>query len=129
MRRDWGNAVDYVDWMYRLLEVGEPGEYVFGTGRNTSVEEFLLKASSAMGVELEKRETSSEGVNEYFDLENGTLYAVSDVHKFGANRFSYGAADPSKLEKVLGRTTETDLEELATQMIKQEIARVTRSAN
>jgi GDPmannose 4,6-dehydratase len=129
MRRDWGNAVDYVDWMYRLLEVGEPGEFVFGTGRNTSVEEFLLKASSAMGVELDKRETNSEGVNEYFDYEDGTLYAVSDVHKFGANRFSYGAADPSKLEKVLGKTTETDLEELATQMVRQEIARVTRSAN
>ncbi len=123
MHRDWGNAVDYVDWMYRLLIAGEPGEYVFGTGKNTSVEEFLLTAASAMNVVLEKHQTATEGVFEYFDTVDKKLYAVSDVHKFGANRFSYGAADPSKLQKVLGKSTETDITDLASQMINQEIIR------
>jgi len=127
MRRDWGNAVDYVDWMYRLLTDGDPGEYVFGTGINTSVEEFLLTAATAMGVSLEKRSTNSEGLFEYFDKADGNLYAVSDIAKFGANRFSYGAADPSKLQKVLGHSTATNIVTLAEQMISQEIVRFTGS--
>jgi GDPmannose 4,6-dehydratase len=125
MGRDWGNAVDYVDWMYRLLSEGEPGEYVFGTGKNTSVENFLLTAAAAMDVDLEKRLTTSDGVFEYFDKNDQKLYAVSDVQKFGANRFSYGAAEPSKLQKVLGCSTDTDIEILAKQMVSQEIARFT----
>lgn len=128
MSRDWGNAADYVNWMYQLLADGEPGEYVFGTGKNTSVEEFLMTAAEAMEIKLEKNETETEGVFEYVNQADKKLYAVSDVHKFGANRFSYGAADPSKLAKVLGHSTETDITELAHQMINQEIARFTGSS-
>lgn len=128
MRRDWGNAVDYVDWMYCLVTGGAPGEYVFGTGKNTSVEEFLLTAAASMGVILEKRSTGSDGVHEFFDKSDGKLYAISDVNKFGANRFSYGAADPSKLEKVLGHSTQTDIAGLAQQMVNQEIIRFTGSS-
>jgi GDPmannose 4,6-dehydratase len=127
MRRDWGNAVDYVDWMYRLLTDGDPGEYVFGTGINTSVEEFLLTAATAMDVCLEKRSTNSEGVVEYIDKADGNLYAISDISKFGANRFSYGAADTSKLQKVLGHSTATNIVTLADQMISEEIVRFTGS--
>jgi GDPmannose 4,6-dehydratase len=126
MKRDWGNAIDYVDWMYRLLSLGEPGEYVFGTGRNTSVEEFLLSAALGMGVHLQKRLTSEVGVFEYIDEGDGTLYAVADSNKFGANRFSYGAADSSKLQKSLGISIATDIRDIATQMITQEIDRYTR---
>jgi GDPmannose 4,6-dehydratase len=129
MRRDWGNAVSYVEWMYRLLSEGEPGEYVFGTGKNTSVEEFLLTAAAAMEVELEKRSTPNHGVFEYFDKKDGKVYAISDVHKFGANRFSYGAADPTKLQRVLGHSTDTDIGVLAKQMISQEISRFSGLAN
>ena len=125
MRRDWGNAVDYVDWMYQLLVVGEPGEYIFGTGKNTSVEEFLMLAAAAMNVQLERRETVTDGVFEYYDRADQKLYAISDIHKFGANRFSYGAADPSKLYKLLGKSVETDIADLANQMVKQEITRLT----
>lgn len=128
MRRDWGNAVDYVDWMYKLLMSGDPGEYVFGTGKNTSVEEFLLTAASAMNVVLEKHQTETEGVFEYYDKADRKLYAVSDNQKFGANRFSYGAADSSKLQRALEISTETSLTDLASQMINQEIIRFTGSA-
>lgn len=72
-----------------------------------------------MGVQLEKRGTSSEGIYECFDLEDGKLYAISDVHKFGANRFSYGAADTRKLQKMIGVTTNTSITELANQMVNQ----------
>ena len=123
MRRDWGNAVDYVDWMYRLLSEGEPGEYVFGTGKNTSVEEFLLTASAAMDIELDKRSTLSEGVFEYFDRSDDKLYAISNVNKYGANRFSYGAADSTKLQKALGISTEADISTLVKQMVDQEKSR------
>lgn len=125
MRRDWGSAVEYVDWMYRLLAHGEPGEYIFGTGLNTPVEQFLLTAADAMGVTLEKRATENEEIFEYYGKDDNVLYAVSDIQKFGANRFSYGAADPSKLQAVLGTQINTGISELAEEMIAQEVFRVT----
>jgi GDPmannose 4,6-dehydratase len=128
MCRDWGNAIDYVDWMYCLVTKGTPGDYVFGTGKNTSVEEFLLTAAASMGIILEKRTTGSGGVHEYLDKSDGKLYAISDINKFGANRFSYGAADASKLEKVLGHSTQTDIAGLAQQMMNQEVIRFTGSS-
>jgi len=81
-----------------------------------------------MNVVLEKHQTETEGVVEYYDKADGKLYAVSDINKFGANRFSYGAADPSKLQKVLGKSSETSVTEIASQMINQEIIRFTGSA-
>jgi len=40
-RRDWGFAGDYVDAMWRMLQHGEPDDFVIATGRSHSVREFL----------------------------------------------------------------------------------------
>jgi GDPmannose 4,6-dehydratase len=40
-RRDWGFAGDYVDAMWRMLQVDRPDDYVVATGETHSVREFL----------------------------------------------------------------------------------------
>ena len=127
MRRDWGSADEYVDWMYRLLFAGEAGDYVFGTGKNTSVEEFLFLVASELDIKLVKRESPKAATFEYFDDKDGTIYVVSDIRKFGANRFSYGAANPSKLRGVLGETGDLNLVNLVHQMVKAEIHRLLKN--
>ena len=123
MRRDWGSAADYVDWMYKLLEMGVPGDFVFGTGTNTSIEEFLIMAASFCGVTLSRTATGIEGVFNYEDASSGLVIASSDINKYGANRFSYGAADSRKLMSVIGRPQITDVKNIARSMIETEIAR------
>lgn len=124
MQRDWGRASEYVEWMHQLIVLGEPGEYVFGSGENRSVENFLLEAAMCMGVTLVGKRNSIDGTTQYIDDANGDVWAISDPSKFAANRFSYGPADPSKLESVLGHSTKTSLSQLAKEMVEQEIRRM-----
>ena len=48
-KRDWGYAPDYVDAMWRMLQVEEPDDFVIGTGETHSVREFLEVAFGSRG--------------------------------------------------------------------------------
>jgi GDPmannose 4,6-dehydratase len=123
MRRDWGSAIDYVDWMFKLLDLGKPGDYVFGTGVNTSIEEFLIMSAGYFGVTLLQNETNEEGVYEYTDAASGKVIVRSDINKYGANRFSYGAANSSKLMSAIKNPDVTEIHVLAKTMVESEIKR------
>jgi len=42
-KRDWGHAKDYVEAMWLMLQQNSPDDYVIGTGKDHSVEEFAKK--------------------------------------------------------------------------------------
>ena len=48
--RDWGHAQDYVKAMWAMLQQKNPGDYVVGTGKQHSVEEFAKKAFEHVGL-------------------------------------------------------------------------------
>ena len=49
-KRDWGHAKDYVEAMWLMLRKETPEDYVIGTGKQHSVEEFAKKAFSHVGL-------------------------------------------------------------------------------
>ncbi len=53
-RRDWGFAGDYVDAMWRILQHGEPDDFVAATGEAHSVREFCEAAFSYAGLDYEQ---------------------------------------------------------------------------
>ena len=53
-RRDWGFAPDYVEGMWRMLQVDEPGDFVLATGECHSVRDFVQHAFEAAGMDWEK---------------------------------------------------------------------------
>jgi GDPmannose 4,6-dehydratase len=52
--RDWGYAPEYVEGMWRMLQVDEPDDYVLATGVGITVREFLETAFSHAGLDWEK---------------------------------------------------------------------------
>jgi GDPmannose 4,6-dehydratase len=50
-RRDWGYAPEYVEMMWRMLQMERPGDYVLGVGESHSVREFLESAFSYAGLD------------------------------------------------------------------------------
>jgi GDPmannose 4,6-dehydratase len=50
-RRDWGYAPEYVEAMWRMLQVDEPTDYVIATGEMHSVREFVEAAFSEAGLD------------------------------------------------------------------------------
>ena len=85
--RDWGHARDYVEGMWRMLQKGEPGDYVLATGRTTTVRRFCEMAFDAAGIEL-AWEGSGED-EKGFDRESGRCvveidpryYRPTEVHQ------------------------------------------------
>ena len=49
--RDWGYAPEYVDAMWRMLQQPEPRDYVIGTGRQSSVRQFVESAFAEVGLD------------------------------------------------------------------------------
>ena len=52
-KRDWGYAPEYCEGMWRILQHGEPEDFVFATGENHSVREFVTETFAVLGIVLE----------------------------------------------------------------------------
>ncbi len=50
-KRDWGYAGDYVRAMWMMMQQPEPDDYVIATGETHTVEEFVARAFSEVGIE------------------------------------------------------------------------------
>lgn len=50
-KRDWGYAPEYVEAMWRMLQVDLPGDYVIATGETHTIREFLEEAFSLLNIQ------------------------------------------------------------------------------
>lgn len=53
-RRDWGDARDYVDAMWLMLQQDEPSDYVIATGQSHSVQDFVELAFGQQNLDWRK---------------------------------------------------------------------------
>ncbi|MBU1136972.1 GDP-mannose 4,6-dehydratase [Patescibacteria group bacterium] len=50
-KRDWGYAPDYVEAMWKMLQLKEPEDFVIATGESRSVREFAKKTFAYLGLD------------------------------------------------------------------------------
>ena len=99
-KRDWGHAKDYVEGMWRMLQVEKPDDYILSTNEFHSVREFVEIAFALKGIEIEWRGTGLDEVG--FDKKSGSvLISVSEKY-----------FRPAEVEELLGDSTKarTELE-------------------
>jgi len=53
-KRDWGFAPEYVEMMWKILQLDKPEDFVLGTGSNYSVMRFVMKAFPYAGMDWKK---------------------------------------------------------------------------
>jgi GDPmannose 4,6-dehydratase len=53
-QRDWGYAPDYVRGMWLMLQHSEPDDYVLATGKLHSVQDVIVNAFAAVGLDWQK---------------------------------------------------------------------------
>jgi GDPmannose 4,6-dehydratase len=53
-RRDWGDAREYVEAMWLMLQQPDPGDYVLATGETHSVREFAAAAFAALELDYSR---------------------------------------------------------------------------
>jgi len=69
-KRDWGYAPDYVEVMWRILQLDEPEDFVVATGECHSVREFCERAFLEAGMELRWQGSGTEEVGILASVEN-----------------------------------------------------------
>ncbi|MFO0072982.1 MAG: GDP-mannose 4,6-dehydratase [Gemmatimonas sp.] len=108
-RRDWGFAGDYVEAMWRMLQLESPDDFVIGTGDTYSVREFCDAAFGAVG--LDYRE-----------------FVVQDERFFRPAEVDVLVADPAKAKTVLEWTPRVGFRQLVEMMVEADLARYHRHA-
>lgn len=118
-KRDWGFAGDYVEGMWRMLQMDKPGDYVLATGETHTVREFVELAFKEVGVSLE---WFGEGIEEKgYDKKTGKLLVDVDPTFFRPAEVELLCGDARKAEKELGWKRKTSFQELITMMVQSDL--------
>ena len=121
-RRDWGYARDYVEAMWLILQQDEPDDYVIATGQTHTVREFVERAASIAGFDIE---WEGEGVDEVGrDGKTGKTIVTIDPKYFRAAEVDLLLGDPSKARKILGWKPRVSFDELVRMMMEADLDRV-----
>lgn len=124
-KRDWGFAPEYVEMMWLMLQADTPEDYVIGTGKSHSVKEFIEKAFSYAGIEIEWRGTGIDRKGFIKSLTSdltSTLKAGEplieiDPKYFRPTEVDFLQADITKARQKLGWEPRTAFDELVKIMV------------
>ena len=53
-KRDWGHSKDYVNAMWKMLQINKPQDFVIGTGKTHTVRDFVKKAFDYLELDYNK---------------------------------------------------------------------------
>ena len=126
-KRDWGYAREYVDGMWRMLQVDQSDTYVLATNRTETVRNFVQMAAKAAGFDLAFEGSSEQEVG--IERTSGrTLVRVNPAF-YRPAEVELLIGDPTKAERELGWKAQTTLEQLCATMVEADIRRVARGAS
>jgi GDPmannose 4,6-dehydratase len=120
--RDWGDARDFVEGMWLILQQDQPDDYVLATGEAHSVREFVEKAFAHVGRMIVWH---GSGVEEKgLDKSNGETLVEVDPRYFRPTEVDFLLGDPSKARAKLGWRHRTNFNTLVSDMVKADMAAV-----
>ena len=100
--RDWGYAKEYVESMWKMLQLDTPTDFVIATGIGATIEEFCNHAFSQVNLDWEK-------------------YVVQDPRYLRPTEVDALIGDPSKAKLVLNWQAATHWKDLAALMVAADL--------
>ena len=100
--RDWGAAPDYVDAMWRMMQLDNPTDLVIATGKTHSLEEFVAAAFEEVGLDWRS----------HVDVE-ASLKRPSDI--------AYSAGNPAKADRLIDWRATSGMREVVQLMVRAEM--------
>ena len=134
--RDWGHAKDYVRMQWMMLQQEIPEDFVIATGVQYSVREFVRWSAAELGITLrfEGQGLEEQGVVEHIAGDNAPALKVGDVIVRVDPRYFRPAevetllGDPSKAKEVLGWVPEISVQEMCSEMVREDLKVARRHA-
>lgn len=120
-KRDWGYAKEYVEGMWRMLQVDKPETYVLATNRTETVRDFVSMAGKAVGFELQWQGEAENEVG--IDRVSGRTLVRVNPKFYRPAEVDLLIGNPEKAKKELDWEPKTTLEELCQTMVETDIRR------
>ncbi|MCF7566779.1 GDP-mannose 4,6-dehydratase [Sabulilitoribacter arenilitoris] len=120
-KRDWGYAKEYVDGMYRMLQIDEPGTFVLATNQTQTVRDFVSLAFNAIDVNLEWKGKEENEIG--IDANTGKTLIKVNPKFYRPAEVDLLIGDASKANDKLEWKPKTTLKELCDMMVKKDIER------
>lgn len=125
-KRDWGYSKDYVEGMWKILQLPKPDDFVLATGETHTVREFVEEAAKHLGMDIK---WSGKGLNEKgIDRKTGkTIVEVNPIY-FRPAEVEFLLGDASKARKILGWKPKVTFKALAKLMAESDFELVKKEA-
>jgi GDPmannose 4,6-dehydratase len=114
--RDWGNAKDYVEGMWKILQHDTPEDFVLATGEMHSIKEFIEEAFRLKGFDIKWKGCCVDEIG--YDEKTGRELILVDPRYFRPAEVSQLLGDPTKAKNLLGWTPKTTFKELVREMVE-----------
>jgi len=123
-KRDWGYAPEYVDGMWRMLQLNQPEDFVLATGETHTVREFADLSFKELGMELawEGKGADEKGV----DKNTGKVVVDIDERHYRPTEVELLIGDPAKAKERLGWVPAVKFEELVKIMVKADYEKIAK---
>lgn len=121
-KRDWGYAREYVEAMWKMLQVDEPDTFVVATGRTETVRDFVNMAARAVGFELDWQGTGQDEIG--IDTASGRTLVRVNPKFYRPAEVEMLIGDPSRAKHILGWEPKITLEEMCRMMVEADLRRV-----
>jgi len=120
-KRDWGFAKEYVEGMWRMLQVDTPDTYVLATNRTETVRDFVRMAfkGAAMTVEFSGQGESETAI----DVATGKTVMRINPKFYRPAEVELLIGDPTYAKTRLGWEPRTNLEQLCQMMVEADLRR------
>ncbi len=119
-QRDWGYAQEYVDAMWRMLQIDEPIDFVIATGKTYTVRTFINHCAKYLGIDLvwEGKGIDEKGI----DSKTGKIWIEIDARYFRPTEVDLLVGDATKAKEILGWEPKIDILELVNIMMKHDLS-------
>ncbi|MEK9677286.1 MAG: GDP-mannose 4,6-dehydratase [Rhodospirillaceae bacterium] len=118
-KRDWGDARDYVEGMWLMLQQPTSDDYVLATGEQHSVREFAELAFAEIGKKIEWRGSGKDETG--VDAETGDILIEIDERYFRPAEVSSLLGDAGKAKADLGWEPKNSFAGLVKEMVQRDI--------
>ena len=128
-RRDWGHAKDYVEMQWLMLQQDQPDDFVIATGRMETVRKFCELTAREIGWGTNTCPNGiiweGEGINEIGRrADNKEIVIRIDPKYYRPTEVDELLGDASKARKLLNWEPKISLEEIISEMVKEDSAQI-----
>lgn len=114
-KRDWGYAPEYVEGMWRMLQLEKPEDFVLSTGETNTIRDFANRVFLELDMELEWVGKDQDEVG--IEKKTGEIRVKIDPKYYRPTEVELLIGDSSKAKKAFGWDPQINFEKLVMLMV------------